>query len=97
MYKSPIDLIVSEVQNLILEQQENQVFRAVQNVGVNVDKEELIKALSYDRNQYQNGYNDGYMDGASAMLNKIKEHLQGLIGLNYLDNLYRELAGEGNI
>lgn len=32
-------------------------------VGVNVDKDELVKALEYDRGQYMKGYNDGYYDG----------------------------------
>ena len=90
VYKSPIDLVVNQVQNLILEQQENQVFKAIQSVGVKVDKEELKKALKYDRQQYENGYNDGYTDGANAMLDKIKANLQSLIGLNYLD----EMVGE---
>lgn len=96
MYKSPIDLVVNQVQNLILEQQENQVFKAIQSTGVKVDKEELIKALKYDHQQYGNGYNDGYTDGAKAMLDKIKANLQGLIGLNYLDDLYKEMVGVDN-
>ena len=96
MYKSPIDLVVNQVQKIILEQQENQVSQAIQNIGVKVDKKELIKALKYDREQYQNGYNDGYTDGANAMLEKIKANLQGLIGLNYLDALYGEMAGDQN-
>ena len=37
-------------------QRENQVYQAIQNIGVDVDKEELLKALSYDRNQYEKGY-----------------------------------------
>lgn len=94
MYKSPIDLVVNQVSNLILEQQENQVIKAILSTGVKVDKEELIKALKYDRQQYGNGYNDGYTDGAKAMLDKIKANLQGLIGLNYLDDLYKEMVGE---
>lgn len=28
-------------------------------VGYNIDKEELVKALAYDRHQYENGYQDG--------------------------------------
>ena len=35
-----------------------QIFKAVQNVGVNVDRDELIKALRYDRDQYKKGYAD---------------------------------------
>ena len=53
-YKSPIELIVGQM-NL---QMEESICKAVQNVSVNVDKEELLKALQYDRNQYQKGYSD---------------------------------------
>lgn len=28
-------------------------------IGFNIDKEELIKALAYDRHQYERGYQDG--------------------------------------
>lgn len=52
MYKSPIDVIHGEMQM----QLEGEIFRVVQNVGVCVDKEELLKALAYDRNQYEKGY-----------------------------------------
>lgn len=55
MYKSPIELIYGGPQTRI----EGEVVRAVQNVGVNVDKDELIKALTYDRQQYEKGYADG--------------------------------------
>ena len=37
---------------------EGEIYKAVMNVGVNVDKEELLKALQYDRGQYQKGYKD---------------------------------------
>ena len=51
-YEAPIKIIMQEMQA----QQENQVYQAIQNIGVDVDKEELLKALSYDRNQYEKGY-----------------------------------------
>lgn len=35
------------------------VFSAVLKVGVVVDKEELLKALHYDRNQYEEGFRAG--------------------------------------
>lgn len=53
-YKSPIELIMGQLQTSI----EDQIFSAVQQVGINIDKEELIKALNYDREQYQRGYHD---------------------------------------
>ena len=51
-YEAPIKIIMQEMQA----QLENQVYQAIQNIGVDVDKEELLKALSYDRNQYEKGY-----------------------------------------
>lgn len=51
-YEAPIKIITQEMQA----QRENQVYQAIQNIGVDVDKEELLKALSYDRNQYEKGY-----------------------------------------
>lgn len=53
-YKSPIEIIHSQMEI----QYENDIYSAVQKVGINVDKDELVKALEYDRNQYQKGYED---------------------------------------
>lgn len=55
MYESPIEMISRQVRT----QQEENVYKAVLEVGVNVDKDELIKALKYDRDQYNRGYHDG--------------------------------------
>ena len=40
---------------------EDNVFKAIQDYGVFVDKEELIKALQYDRGQYEKGFADGML------------------------------------
>lgn len=53
-YQSPIEVIQSQMRSQI----EGEIYRAVMNVGVNVDKDELLKALQYDREQYQKGYKD---------------------------------------
>ena len=57
MYESPIEMISRQVRT----QQEENVYKAVLEVGVNVDKEELIRALKYDRDQYNRGYHDGLL------------------------------------
>ena len=54
MYKSPIDTVISD----IVTGEENAVMRAVVKCGINVDKDELVKALAYDRGQYEKGYAD---------------------------------------
>lgn len=58
MYESPLSIIYGEIQTKIIEERENQAIQALQNCGISVDKEELIKALMYDRQQYEKGYAD---------------------------------------
>lgn len=55
MWNSPIELIESEIEVKM----EGEVLKAVKRVGIEVNKEELLKALEYDRNQYEKGYEDG--------------------------------------
>ena len=42
----------------ISEREDQNIWQAVQRVGVDVDKDELIRALKYDRWQYEKGYAD---------------------------------------
>jgi len=51
-YRSPIEIIMTDLQTKM----ESDCLQAVQRYGFNVDKEELIKALNYDRDQYHKGY-----------------------------------------
>ena len=55
MYKSPIEIIQGELQTKM----DGAIMKAVQKVGINVDKDELLHALAYDRGQYQLGFRDG--------------------------------------
>lgn len=54
-YKSPIEIWHSEMEM----QLEGEVLKACQRVGVNVDRDELLKALKYDRGQFDKGYQYG--------------------------------------
>lgn len=54
MYKSPIQILTEEPQFDI----DGEICRCVQNMGIEVDKVELERALHYDRGQYEKGYND---------------------------------------
>ena len=62
-YISPIILIQKEISKKI----EDDVYKTVLGYDIAVDKKELIKALEYDRNQY----NRGYQDGVNSVINKI--------------------------
>ena len=63
IYRSPISIIQKEIN----EELENNVYKAVMKCDITVNKEELIKALKYDRNQYD----IGYQDGVRSVWNKI--------------------------
>lgn len=55
MYDSPIRLAVSKMTS----QFNDDIYNAVVKTGIDVDKDELVRALNYDRNQYEKGYRDG--------------------------------------
>ena len=62
MYESPINLI--EIERQIIEDQEKGIFKVIKRMGIDVDRDELIKALQYDRDQYAKGYRDGKAEAA---------------------------------
>lgn len=67
MYESPIEMLVSDIRHQIVKQQDDEIYKAVLHYVPNVNKEELIRALKYDREQYQKGYADGKADAGSAV------------------------------
>ena len=54
-YESPVQIIQGELEVYI----EDKIAKAVQNLDIQVDKDELLNALAYDREQYEKGYHDG--------------------------------------
>lgn len=58
MYESPIKVVQGELET----QLEGEILKAVHRVGVTVDRDELIRALRYDREQYQKGFDDARVD-----------------------------------
>lgn len=56
MYKPPIEKYLANVKMTV----DDGIYRAVTQYGFKVDKDELLKALRYDRGQYETGVRDGY-------------------------------------
>ena len=71
MYESPIKVIQGELET----QLEGEILKAVHRVGVTVDRDELIRALRYDREQYQKGFDDVREDAVVVTRCKDCEHL----------------------
>ena len=68
MYNSPIEFLMTDIQNQIIKQQDEEIYKAVLHYVPNVDKEELIRALQYDRGQYEKGYADGKADAMAEIV-----------------------------
>lgn len=78
-WESPITKIYGDIHNEIVRQDEENYMCAIeQAIGYKVDKEELIKALQYDRNQYDKGYKDGVRETFIEELEKIREEIEKL-------------------
>ena len=72
MYKSPISIIESTMDSFyqtIIKQKDDAIFAEIQHsFGVDMDKDELIRALQYDRGQYEKGYADGKADAVQQWI-----------------------------
>lgn len=61
MYESPIDIRCTEyvAKQIESDRDDAVMLEITEQYGVYVDKEELAKALAYDRGQYDKGFADG--------------------------------------
>ncbi len=76
-YESPIELIVGQMRLEHEKRVEGEVIKAVQEVGVIVNKDELIKALRYDREQYKKGFADGCKANTVKLCQEVKADTLG--------------------
>lgn len=86
MYKAPIEILTSitdEIHTQITQQREFRIMAAVNEV-IKVDKEELIKALNYDRQQYKKGIEDG-----KRVLERVCRHRTLVMTRPEIDREYR--------
>ena len=72
MYESPIKIIESTIDSIykdIVKKKDDAIFAEIQSsFGVDLDRGELIRALQYDRNQYDKGYADGKRDAMAELV-----------------------------
>ena len=73
MYKSPIELYFNQMQMQMDEQLGEQVYKAVTQVGINIDKDELFKALANERDQYNEGFYDGVKEARERVMRLVLE------------------------
>jgi hypothetical protein len=71
MYESPINQILGEMQISY----ENECLKAVQSCGFDVNREELLRAVKYDREQYSKGYSDGYAKAIDEFVKAVESEV----------------------
>lgn len=98
MWESPITVATKETRIEL----ENGIYKAIIEHGVHVEKDELIKALQYDRDQYNKGYEDGVKVGMMNLAEKAKDVAmsrlinKGMLNVFDIDNILIEMLGDDN-
>lgn len=63
-YESPIRTKAVQIYDDVVRLLDDKIMEEIVRVlNVTVDKDELVKALAYDREQYRDGYRHGYDEG----------------------------------
>lgn len=98
MYKSPICVFetVGSIATSIRKEKENYIYECVSRIGVDVNKEELMRALQYDRSQYEKGYSDGIAEGTETAIDKFLEAYRTMSSSFSIDerDIYMERIAE---
>jgi hypothetical protein len=83
MYKSPIEIVCRDLDA----QLEGEVMRVIREVGVVVDKEELLRALKYDREQYEKGWDDALRENVVRCKECKYSHKTGRVGYLFCNTI----------
>ena len=67
-YDSPIRII----ERNMTEKLEDNLMSVIKSNGIDVNRAELLKALNYDRDQYEKGYRDGKNDRFNSPVKPFK-------------------------
>lgn len=62
IYNSPIETHLRDLKPMMAEVYGHEVMKVVGQIGIEIDKEGLIQALSQDKIRYEKAYQDGWND-----------------------------------
>ena len=75
-YKSPVEIVSQGLKSQV----ENDVMKVTHSYGISIDRDELVKALKYDRDQYKQGYADACMVRKGKIYAEVAREIFGEIG-----------------
>ena len=73
MYDCPISEQVGAIELMVREEHDRNIVRAVQKIGIDIDKEGLVEALNHDRKRYEEAYQKGWDDCKKHYEEKLKQ------------------------
>ena len=62
-YDSPFELVMSDITTQVAKKIDEECWQAVQRVGINVNKETLLRALEFDSARYREAFRRGEETG----------------------------------
>ena len=95
-YESPIEIALRQMRIEQEKKIEGEVMKAIQDYGITIEMDELIRALQYDRDQYRKGYEDGKAYAVREMSEMFKSVcVADLIGVTKcIDRIAKEMLEE---
>ena len=73
IWESPINTMMEEIHKCYKDDLENKILSVIRSYNITVDRDELIKALQYDRKQYENGYRAGRAEAVKEFAERLCE------------------------
>jgi hypothetical protein len=75
MYESPISITELYTKKAIEARDDSILWKVKEVYGVDVEKEELLRALKYDRGQYEKGYSEGFKIAVEMLASRIHHEI----------------------
>lgn len=95
-YESPMEVFVKEATDTMEKNFDNEIILVLKrDYGIRVDADELLKALTYDRDQYHKGFVDGVNEVTIRLADKELDLLADCNSLNSIAGTLRHMGYNG--
>lgn len=62
IYDCPIHEQIGQLKTMMANEHDKMLFRAVQEIGIEIDQDSLVQAIQSDKKRYEDAYRKGYSD-----------------------------------
>lgn len=90
LYMPPVTICTQQIVDSV----EDDIYKTVIGYGVDVDRNELIRALTYDREQYKQGYHAGVVRAVNLLRAMIQKFEMSRTMKDELEYIFRYILDE---